>query len=88
MNACHKTRIFTLASFVCASLFLGSLAVQRFIFERLDPNGVPGNKENAIRWSEYYDATRGYKLLAIASILMAIWFAIAVIRHKRRVKVN
>ena len=86
MDTSHKNRILKLASLICGSLFLGCLAIQLFIFERLDPNGVPGNKENAIRWSEYYDATRIYKIVAIVSLLLLIWFVAASIRSGRRMK--
>jgi hypothetical protein len=73
---------------VCGSIFLGSLARQLFIFEWLDPNGVPGRKENAVRWSEYYQATWVYKVAAFVSLLLLIWFAVTAIRSRRRMKLE
>ena len=86
VDASKKSRILTLAILICGALFLGCLAVQSFIFERLDPNGVPGKKENAIRWSEYYEAARIYKIGAIISLALLIWFAFASLRGRRRMK--
>jgi len=88
VDAGKKSRILTLASLVCGSLLLLSLGVQIFIFERLDPNGVPDKKENAIRWSEYYAATRIHKTVAIISLILLIWFAVASVRGRRRMKLS
>ena len=78
----------TLAVLICGSLLLVCLGVQSLIFERLDPNGVPGKKDNAIRWSEYYEATRIYKIGAIISLILLIWFAVAFVRGRRRMKLS
>jgi hypothetical protein len=84
----NKNRLLTLASFLCGSLFLSSLGLQLFIFERLDPNGVPNRRQNAVRWSDYYQATWSLKVVAIVSLFFMIWFAVAAIRGRLRTKLQ
>ena len=84
----NRNRLLTLASLLCGSLFLFSLERQLFIFERLDPNGVPNPNERAVRWSEYYQATWAFKVVAVVSLFLMIWVVVATIRGRRRVKLE
>jgi hypothetical protein len=80
----NNPRILAVISFFAGVLFVICFGVQAFIFERLDPNGVPDRKQNEIRWAEYASEVRIYKVLVILSLLIAIYCAIAAIIATRR----
>ena len=80
----NNPRILAVVSFLAGVLFVVCFAVQTFIFERLDPNGVPDRKQNEIRWAEYASQVRIYRVLGTLSLLIAIYCAIAAIIAKRR----
>ena len=80
----NNPRILAVISFLAGVLFVFCFGVQTFIFERLDPNGVPDRKQNEIRWAEYASEVRIYKVLGILSLLIALYSAIAAIIAKRR----
>ena len=83
------SRILWLISLLTGSIFLICFAVQEFIYERLDPNGVPGEKENRMRWEQYANEVRIYKVVGMLFLLLAISSAIlAVVARRRRDIVN
>jgi hypothetical protein len=78
----HNRRIFAVISFFAGVLFVATLGVHAFIFERLDPNGVPEGKQREMRWAEYANGVRGYRLLGLVFLFISICGAAAAIAKR------